>query len=307
MIKDLPTPQEFEKLGLDCIYKSFEMLYKVSNAYSEASEDEIIKDDVPEKDYWNYNDITVRTSLIVLFQGVEYLMKKEVTEKSPLLLLENNKSDWPTLPDRKDKNFDELITISGENLLGVFCAVESENFDLESYVKKFEDLRIRRNKLVHSTGFNDLNYKSIVKDIIFFTSAFYHNTYWLDFFRSRFKSEPMFGYWDWDIEEAYFFTLLNFIKKSLSKKELNDYLPIDYRGRKFLCPNCTYWLTKNDDVESVPKWSFLNPNSPEAEKIECMICNGQYDIERADCENEECRGNVISKEEGYCLTCFSQQ
>ncbi|WP_159331559.1 hypothetical protein [Tenacibaculum maritimum] len=308
MIKNIPTYKEFEKLGLECTTKAFEMLYTLGNEYNEISKDEVIKEEVSSEDYWKHNDITVRTSLIVLFQGIEYLMKMKITEKSALLLIENNRSDWPTLPKKKDKNFDELITISGENLLGVFCAISNENFNLTDFVTRYEKLRINRNKLVHSTGVKDLDYKYIIKETLYFLSVFYTKTKWIELFREMFISEPTFGYWDSDVEQAEFYQILNFIEDSLSKGEINKYLPYDIKSRRYLCPECTYWLNKHGFDEENPRWSFLKPNTAESKIINCLICNTDYDIERENCKTEDCNGNVLCSKnyENQCLTCFSE-
>ena len=108
MIRNIPTHQEFENLGIQCISKAFEMLFAVGDKYADLSMDETIGEEVTQEDYWKHNEITVRTSLIVLFQGIEYLMKMEVAKESALLLLENNRTDWPTLPSKNDKDYDQL-------------------------------------------------------------------------------------------------------------------------------------------------------------------------------------------------------
>lgn len=302
MIKNIPKSEEFERLGLECITKSFEMLYKLGYDYSELSKDKIISEEISEKDYWEYNAITVRTSFIVFYQGLEYLMKMKVAQKSPFLLIENNKSDWPTLPKKKDKNFDELKTISGENLLSVFCAIVNSSFELKDFVSKFEKLRSKRNKLVHSTGSQGLEYKSVVEEIVFFLSIFYTKDKWIKLFREMFVSHPAFGYWHWEVEEAHFYLVLNFVESTMAKSELNKYLSVDIKSRRFFCPKCTYWLNKEVDLIPSQKWAFLSPNTPESTKIECLICNNEYIVERKDCESEKCKGNVISNE-NKCLTC----
>lgn len=305
MIKNIPKGEEFERLGLECITKAFEMIYKVGYDYSELSNDGVISEEVTEEAYWEHNAITVRTSFIVFYQGLEYLMKMKISQKSSLLLIDNNKADWPTLPAKKDKNFDELITISGENLLNVFCAIVNSDFELEDFVLRFEKLRLKRNKLVHSTGVKDLDYKLIVKEILFFLSKFYVKDKWIELFREMFVSHPTFGYWDWDIEGAHYYQILNFVESTLTKGELNKYLPFDIKSRRYFCPTCTYWLNKEFDVIPSPKWTFLTPNSPESTMIKCLVCNKEHEIERQECETAGCKGNVTSNEnyENQCLTC----
>jgi hypothetical protein len=302
MIKNIPKDIEFEQLALDCITKSFEMLYRIDFDYKNLGTD------VKEEDYWKHNDITVRTSLIVLFQGVEYLMKMKITEKSALLLIENNRTDWPTIPDKRDKNFDELITISGENLLSVFCAITDENFKLAEFAPRFEELRKKRNKLVHSTGVNGLDYKYIIKEILFILSIFYFNEKWIELLREKIVSEPTFGHWDTDEELASYHQTLDFVEHSLNKAEINKYIPYNINSRRYFCPYCTYWLSKEEEAEA--KWAFLNPNTADSKKIHCLVCDKEHDVTRDQCQPEdECKGNVLSNEyiDKQCLTCYSQE
>jgi len=305
MIKNIPTYDQFENLGLQCICKSFEMLYSIGARIEEYSEEEIIAEEVTEDDYWMHNSITVSTSLIVLYQGIEYLMKSRITAKSALLLIEKNRTDWPTLPDKKDSDFDELQTISGENLLSVFCAILPSSFQIKNFVDDYKELRIRRNKLVHSTGVKDLEYKYVVVKILRFLSHFYTPTKWIEIFREMFMSDPTFGYWDKDVESAYFYRMLNFVEYSVSTAELKKYLPYNIKSRRYCCPECTYWLNKHLSNPLQPKWSFLNPNKPSSIKIECLICGNTYDVERKDCVDTECKGNVIY-DEVLCLTCYKE-
>lgn len=308
MIKNIPSSTEFEVLGIQCISQSFEMLFALSEHYKDSTEnDEVVKEEVPESEFWKYNKITISTSLIVLFQGVEYLMKMSIAKHSALLLLENNRNEWPTLPTRQDKNFDELQTISGENLLSVFCATAPKGFDLTDFVKNYELLRVNRNKLVHSTGVKKLSHVFVLQQILFFLSTFYSNYTWIDILRDKFKSEPFFGYWDHDIEEAYFFKVLDFFERELGKSGLKQYFPYSLKARRYLCPDCTYWLNSKYDGPK-PKWSFLKPNSPSSKIVQCLICTKEYDVVRQDCPNENCKGNVLNNDriQDLCLTCFDE-
>jgi hypothetical protein len=65
------------------------------------------------------------TSLILVYQAMESLMKARVCVISPLMLLDMKRTDWPTMPDSGDKDFNELFTIGGESLQRTFFAILS--------------------------------------------------------------------------------------------------------------------------------------------------------------------------------------
>ena len=110
------------------------------------------------------------------------------------------------------------------------------------------------------------------------------------------------------MEAAHFYKILNFVENTLSKGELNKYFPYNIKSRRYLCPKCTYWLNKHELDESKPKWSFLKPNKPNAKTIECLVCDKTYNVIRKDCEDEDCKGNVLNSDyyEDLCLTCFGE-
>jgi len=69
--------------------------------------------------------------------------------------------------------------------------------DLKEFEKNYEELRINRNKLVHSTGVSGIEHPFLIKKVLFFMSAFYEPSDWIDLFRENYTLNPGFGYWDW--------------------------------------------------------------------------------------------------------------
>ena len=125
MITNLPSSKDFEIVSKQCLTQAFNLLFKVYQDYKEY--DEVIeKDEIPIEKIWEHNSGTIRTSLILLHQGIETFMKSVICTTSPLLLIEKKRTDWPSLPSNADKDFDSLYTISGEALLTSFCAVPSK-------------------------------------------------------------------------------------------------------------------------------------------------------------------------------------
>lgn len=307
MITEIPLAQDFEKLGVECICKSLHMLFDISKEISRAADD--VSDEHFPNDMWDYNHITMRTSLIILYQGVEYLMKSKVAEKSALLLIENKRTNWPSLDNISNKTFNELQTISGENLLPVFCAVLEASFDSKKFITNFQELRSIRNKMVHSISNSNLNKNYIIESILQFFDFFYGNLKWKNYLQEMFYKSPLFSVYDEDLEVASFYEVLNFIEKTIGKGKLNNYFSMDIKSRRYHCPSCSYAFYKHGDFDSVSKWAFLNPNDPNSTKLECVVCNKIHNIVRRDCSEDSCRGNVICEEfnsDNKCLTCLSE-
>ena len=151
MIKNLPTHTDFENVSKQCLTQSFNLLYKVYENYSEY-DDDIIREEVSLEQIWEHNLGTIRTSLILLHQGIETYMKSAICKTTPLLLIEKTRTDWPTLPSRTDKEFDSLYTISGEALLTTFCAVSTDITIDEDFIQFIETIRQKRNEASRRYG-----------------------------------------------------------------------------------------------------------------------------------------------------------
>lgn len=87
MITRLPTYKDFEDVSKQCLTQAFNLLYKVYDEYDEY-DDEVIRAEVSLEQIWTHNSGTIRTSLILLHQGIETYMKSAICKTTPLLLIE---------------------------------------------------------------------------------------------------------------------------------------------------------------------------------------------------------------------------
>lgn len=307
MIINQPKYKDFEILGIQCLCQSFDMLFKIKENLNEYFEDEIISEEVKEDSVWKYNKGAIMTSFILLHQGTEALMKSEIAKQSSLLLIENNKADWPTLPESKDKDFDEFQTISGDKLLKTYCAIVDSTKVNKAFVSLFEEIRIIRNKFVHSVPNKVVNYSFIIGKILDSFTFFFGIDKWVDILKKVYVENPLFGYYDYEAEESLFMKRLDFAKESIGIGKLNKHFSIDLKSRTYYCPRCNSELFGDFSSEVDSKWSFLYPNSGTSTRIKCLVCQKEYEVKRIKCQQDSCKGNVIINSKGYdelCLTCF---
>lgn len=149
MITYLPTYKDFEGISKQCLTQAFNLLHKVYDNYNEYDDETRVE--VSLEQIWEYNSGTIRTSLILLHQGLETFMKSAICKTTPFLLIDKTRADWPTLPSRTDKKFDSLYTISGEALLTTFCAVSEKEIN-EEFIEFIEIIRQRRNEAIHGAN-----------------------------------------------------------------------------------------------------------------------------------------------------------
>ena len=305
MITNLPTEKDFEEVTFQCLTQAFNLLFKVYQDYQDY--DETVQEEVEMSRIWEHNDGTIRTSVILLHQAVETFMKSVVCNTSPLLLIEKNRADWPTLPKKSDKDFDSLYTISGESLLATFCAVESSIEINDKLIIFIEKIRQNRNKAIHGASKISIKPTDLLEDILkTFTYFFGKDSWFLHLSNFNFKN-PLFGYFDWDFEDAMSYEFLDFAEFMIGKKRLNKFHSIDLTGRRYFCKICKDTIdAEYGHLES--KWAFLKPNKPTSENLYCVNCNAEFNVIRESCSNENCKGNVLYRdndvEENICLTCY---
>ena len=306
MITNLPTHADFEDLSKQCLTQAFNLLYNVYDNYNEY-DDDVIRAEVSLEQIWGHNSGTIRTSLILLHQGIETYMKSAICKTTPLLLIEKTRTDWPTLPSRADKEFDSLYTISGEALLTTFCAV-SEKKVSEEFIEFIETVRQKRNEAIHGANKVSIRAKELVDYILnAYTYCFGKDAWFLETMAFNYEN-PLFGYFDGDFEYAVAYKHLDFALHILGKKKLNKYLNRDILGRAYFCPKCKRTID-GDYGYLESKWAFLKPNKPESSNIYCINCAAEFNVIRKDCKEEKCKGNVIHDNDGEetCLTCFEYQ
>lgn len=305
MITNQPSAKDFEEVTFQCLTQAFNLLYKVYQDYQGYDED--VQQDVEMNKIWMYNDGTIRTSVILLHQAVETFMKSVVCKTSPLLLIEKNRNDWPTLPNRTNKDFDSLYTISGESLLATFCAVESELEINEELIIFIEKIRQNRNKAIHGALKIGIKPNELIEDILkAFTYFFGKDSWFLHLSNFNFKN-PLFGYYDWDIEDTLSYEFLDFADFMIGRKKLNKFHSVNLTGRSYFCKICKDTIDEDYDYLD-SKWAFLKPNTPKSENLYCVNCNAEFNVIRESCRIENCKGNVLyydkENEENICLTCY---
>lgn len=297
MILNIPSKNDYQNVGFECLIQAYKNICQIDN-------EELIEG-ISRDEIWNYNRIVLKTSIILVHQGVEALLKSKISEKSALLLIEQKKSEWKTLPESEDIDFSDLFTISGNELIRTFYATVEPTVYPNEFVKFYEDLRLLRNKLVHGIGNVLLNPEITLKYILnSFTFLYGKNAFWRAL-KDKFYDHPgqmeenarfVFGEYEQYIH-------IEYLEALLGKAELNKHFEVDFKARRYYCPECTgevgVLVTENGEVSEYPnfKYTFLTPNEPTSTTVKCLICENSFEVERNDCNKEGCKGNVIYTDE----------
>jgi len=295
MIINLPTYEDFENAGHECLIQAYKNICQI--------DDEELRRRSDREEIWTYHKIVLKTSIILTYQGLELLLKAHIAKESPLLLIEQKRAEWKTLPDSKNVDFSGLFTISGDDLIRTFYATINPNGYDKDLIIHFEELRVLRNRLVHSVGNTKLTPDNTLKLILrTFTLLSGKDSFWYALNDKYFdhpasmddEEEPKYVF-----DELNKFSHLEYLEYFLGKGELNKHFHHNFKSRRYFCPDCTgeggASVSHDGKVSLYPsfRYSFLNPNTPDSTEIECIVCGGTFDVERINCNKYGCKGNVI--------------
>jgi hypothetical protein len=210
--------------------------------------------------------------------------------------------EWPTLPNSKDKSFNELFTIGSESLIRVYLGICEHKKDTNELTKLFEEVRIKRNKIIHGIAKEILEPKYLLELQFRAANELFNNDFWT-LIKNEEKRHPLYTELENEdlVSELYY--KLNFVRKHIGKRKLKTFLRKN--GREYLCPSCTN-LAQDWEQGSV----YLDPNKPNSTNAVCIICDQKYLVERVKCGVDNCQGNVIwnddEEEIKRCLRCLSE-
>ncbi len=294
MIQNLPTPEDYQIVAWECLIQAYKSIVQVDSLELSPS--------VDRDELWVYNRTVLHTAVVLVHQGVESALKSGVAVKSPLLLLEQKPGEWKTLPESSDVEFADLYTISGNDLLRTYFATAQDTAAIHpDFVQHFEDVRLLRNKIVHGLGATDLTPEVVLRLILkTFTTLYGKGSFWTAL-QDKFYNHPAQeeGELTFVFSEYEQYQHLAYLELFLGKGELNKHFDQDFKSRRYHCPDCTgsggVLVPKDGEPELYPnfKYSFLHPNTPESTHIKCAVCQGEFEVERTDCNQAECPGNVI--------------
>jgi len=299
MITNLPSSNDFENVAKQCLTQAFNIVYEIDKEL-------VYVDEVPSEDVWEYHLGDLSTSLILVYQAIESLMKARICQESTLLLIDLKRTDWPTMPDQADKDFNELFTIGGEALQKTYGAAISPAKADKDLMKFVDDIRLTRNKIIHGVSREYLDPEYLIEITLNTYTYFLGKDSWWLTMRELHINNPLFGIFNNNYEEANLIEKLDYVEEVVDQAELRKHFSLDLKSRRYYCPWCQSSLAEEDgDLET--QWALLIPQKKKgATEIKCINCQRTHPVTRQKCNQADCKGDVMAEEE-ICLTCNSDQ
>lgn len=304
MINDIPTSEEFDFAAK----AQFDFAWDIVISYLLTLEDARGYggvEDEDEKIYWETARQRILTSLIIAQQGVELAIKGKLVAISPYVLISGNHSDWPK-DTGKGVSFSEFRAIDAQDLIRVHDTVHEKKLDFK-FSELFERLRKLRNKAMHTVDKKlNVSAQDVILILLELHEHLYENENWVSTRRNFLNNSAEIQiFFDADIVDGVvakeFSTVFNF----LTPVETMQFFKVDKKQRLYYCPQCKYDSAEHDRVD--PKYAVLRPNKPDSEELFCFVCDSLHSVEREDCSDEACKGNVISTDYNSCCTCGESQ
>lgn len=303
MIINVPDENDFKNSGIGFINLALDEAFKLLHII----EDSGLQDwEAGEEEFWENAQIPLSNALVLIQQGIEFILKSKIAATSPYLLITSSPSDWPKTLTENKVSFSEFRTIDAQDLIKAHNTVCNNKLS-DQFNNKFKELKNIRNKIIHSVDHNITIY---VKDII--TSSLYifyeliGPKAWIEKRREYLYNTPIsVAVSDCEIDETGFEINreINTIIGMLSSSELKKYFEYNTKQRKYYCPDCIKNLIDFDD-RYIAATAQLRPNLPESISLYCFVCDSEFEVARNKCPNDKCKGNVIY-EDDLCLTCLN--
>ena len=119
MVTDIPTPSDFHEYGLRYLNLGWGLALQVVLNFAEAEDCGYDVDPEIKADFWEAAEPEFASALMLLEQGIEFLIKGKIAEVSPWLLLSRDPDSWPGRYSKENIEFSSFHTLDAQDLLKV--------------------------------------------------------------------------------------------------------------------------------------------------------------------------------------------
>lgn len=308
MITNVPTAQDLNKSALTAFFAAWHPLIQLFDDFNQSFglEDPNFSDELEE--YYEHCQAELETIYALAAQASELALKARICEVSPFLLLLGQGASFGETD--LDIDFSELRTIDAVDLPNAVNAICASKVS-DQFKQRFTDVRRLRNKIAHLGGAGkDSSPRDVMRLLVeqyaeLWPDARFLNN-WINYIGSRRYS--FFHDGKWSSAEMEFADIQETCFSLLSKGEFKKLIGFPKGQRRYICHECIYTggLDGHDMGNGDLSTAFLINDST----LQCQLCAETSEVVRKNCEEDDCKGNVISIGDPYperCHTCGQDQ
>ncbi|WP_353930911.1 hypothetical protein WJM97_22065 [Okeanomitos corallinicola TIOX110] len=299
MITDIPAPDDFFCSGwrfLDYGWsQAIELLIDIR-----IQEDELQPDSTDIHEFWELGRHNLITSLALVQQGIELLLKGCIAEVSPYLLI-TQPQQWPGKCDKNDTFFSQFRTIDAQDLIKVYDTVR-ENRLSENFKGRVDELRKHRNMTFHGINKSTIVEASEVLRAVFeAVENLNSGKRWLEVHKNFLENTPISRINDIDYSVKYrMMKEMEIIVQNLKPEEVEKYTGFRVKEKSYKCPWCGRVARK---YGGEPKFVQERVDKDGITKsLYCFCCCENIETIKADCQSPDCDSTFLD-EDGVCLIC----
>ncbi|QIM48336.1 hypothetical protein G9Q38_03675 [Pusillimonas sp. DMV24BSW_D] len=300
MITNLPTSVDFCQSGNELLNFAWDATSNLLTEFDQADYYGFDKSEVSDK-YWAAARRTLTTSLTIVQQGVELILKGKICEISPYLLLSDPPSRWPSPYEGAPIDFSQFRTVDAQDLVRIYDTFSTARLS-EEFSERFHSLREKRNAIMHTVGAGvSVQVTEVIEAILYMHKALFPSENWATTRREFLMNSP-----DSELGSGEYATNracweFSIVRELLEPAQIRYFMGVNKKQRAYLCPACLG--DANTDAGFEFKLAVLRPKSPTATLVYCPVCDAEHQVIREDCAEDGCLGNVIAEDGGCCLTC----
>lgn len=299
MITEIPLEKNFYVTGLSLLDFSWDT---VATLMTQLDDSEYFGVDIPEVSnaFWEASKQRLSTALAIAQQGVEFILKGRIAEVSPFLLIAGPPKDWPKGCNKNNTSFAEFKTIDAQDLVRAHDTVADSRLP-EDFVQKFNDLRLKRNAIMHTVDRRiNLHVGEVIADILAVYKHLFPAGDWVKIRREFLEKSPLAELHSTDFVEGQVIWEFQLVTELLQPNQMKTFFGFNKRQRRYICPVC-YYASGDSEIQS--RSAILKPNTAASTNMYCFVCDENTPVEREHCSHKGCKGNVLSHEYGICTTC----
>jgi hypothetical protein len=299
MITEIPTSRDFMDSGLSFLDFAWDIVAGLLCDLEEAEHFGVDIEEVTDA-YWLAAKQRLTTSLALVQQGIEFILKAKIVDISPYLLIMRDPKEWPGAGATSDLNFAEFRMIDAHDLIKILNTVATPRLD-DKFRTRFEELRKKRNAIMHTVDKRiDIHVTDVILEILTVYHDFFPDQSWVRIRRDFLEKAPLSELHSPDHVEPRVIEEFTLVADLLEPAAMMTFFGFNKRQRRYICPHCN---RASGDSELRPMTAILRPKSPTSTNLYCFICEESIQVERTDCPEADCPGNVIASEHRICVTC----